>query len=390
MPPHLTSFLSILVLALGCGIVTWLAMHCNLIAWRRRAGQHWTIRARLLWTARLNRTWIVICVNLIGISLAIEWKLIESSYLTVVTLLCGVILGLYPSTREIEPRFTFPVWLRFTLWILFFQFGLIAIGMWLATTMPQEMDLAAWLRTGIGLTGAIILISGIYLPLISRLTPLKPELKPVYQRLKNIAEIATKTSGVTPRHIWLANSPIANAVAFPIINAVVFTTRTMELLDDDECLSVMYHEYGHLRESWSIRLMRILPTLAYFVFIFVRPISHAFGIMGVFLLIIILILIQKATNTVMRRMEHRADDLANSLSEHSPVYARALEKLHEASQIPAVMAQKNMTHPDLYDRMVQAGLTPSFEPPLPPQGITWAAKIVIFITILTVILVLKE
>lgn len=390
MSPQLNSFLSIVLLALGCGIATWLAMHGNLIAWRRSIGQHWTSRARLLWTARLNRTWIVICINFIGISLAIDWKLIESSYLTVVTLLCGVILGLYPSTREIEPRFTFPVWLRYALWIMFFQFGLLAIGIWLATTMPQEMDLNAWLRTTIGLIGAIIIISGIYLPLLTRLTPLKQELLPIYQRLKNIAEIASKNSGVTPRYIWLANSPFANAVAFPIINAVVFTTRTMELLDDDECLSVMYHEFGHLREPWSIRLMRILPTLGFFVFIFVHPISHAFGTMGVFLLIILLIIIQKSTKAVMRRMEHRADDLANSLSEHSPVYARALEKLHEASQIPAVMAQKKMTHPDLYDRMVEAGLTPSFEPPLPPQGITWAAKIVIFITILTVILVLKE
>ncbi len=390
MPPLLTSFLSILVLALGCGIATWLAMHYNLVAWRRRAGQHWTVRARLLWTARLNRTWIVICINLIGISLAIEWRLIESSYLTVVILLGGVILGLYPSTREIEPRFTLPVWLGYTLSIMFFQFGLIAIGMWLATTMPKEMDLAAWLRTAIGLTGAMIIISGIYLPLLSRLTPLKPELKPVYQRLKDIAEIATRNSGVTPRYIWLANSPIANAVAFPLINAVVFTTRSMELLEDDECLSVMYHEYGHLREPWSIRLMRILPTLGFFVFIFVHPVSHAFGTMGVFLLIVLLIIIQKSTNAVMRRMEHRADDLANSLSAHSPVYARALEKLHEASQIPAVMAHKKMTHPDLYDRMLQAGLTPSYEPPLPPEGITWAAKMMIFITILTVILVLKE
>lgn len=390
MPPQVSSFFSLLAIAIACGLFTWLAMHINLIAWRRRAGEHWTVRARILWTARTGRTWIVVCAMILGTLVEVHFQVNESSYLSIICLVAGTTLGLYPSTREIEPRFTFGVWLRHVLWTLLFQFGLLAIGLWLVDTMPKEMDQAAWLRTALGLLAAIFLISGIYFPAIARLTPRKPHLTPMYERLRNIADRATQQSGVTPRYVWLADSPIANAVAYPIINAVTFTGRTMELLDDDECLALMYHEYGHLREPWSVRLMRILPTLAYFVLIFARPMTHTFGVAGVALLFIILFLMQHATTKIMRRMEHRADDLANTLAPDPTVYARAMEKLHEASQIPAVMAGKNMIHPDLYDRMKQAGLSPSYEPPLPPDPVSGMTVLVIGITVVSFIIFLTN
>jgi Zn-dependent protease with chaperone function len=386
MPHFLTNILSLLAVSIGCGLIACLAMHGSLIAWRKSTGQHWTRQARLLWTARASRTWIVISCLFIGVLIAVTWKLIDSTFFTLAIITCGVILGLYPSTREIEPRFTFPVWLRHTVWNLVFQFGLMAIGIWLATSMPDVMTREAWIRVGLGFAAAIMIVSGVYMPILSRLTPLKPELKPVHQRLTKIAEIASKNSGITPRHVWLADSPIANAIAFPLINSVAFTTRTMEILDDDECLSVMYHEYGHLREPWIVRLMRLLPTLSFFVFTFARPMNHALDHVGILLLLILFILIHSITHAVMRRMEHRADDHANALTDHSAVYARALEKLHEASQIPAVFAAKRMTHPDLYDRMMQAGLTPAYDPPLPPDRISWAATLLIFLSILSMIL----
>lgn len=388
MLPEVSSFLSLLAIAIGCGLITCLAMHLNLMAWRKRAGEHWTVRARTLWTARTGRTWIVICALILGVAVEADFQMIESGYLTMICLIAGIAFGLYPSTREIEPRFTFRIWFTHALWTFFFQFGLLAIGLWLVDTMPKEMDQAAWLRTGLGLLGAIFLISGIYFPAIARLTPRKPHLQPMYERLQMIADRASQHSGVTPRYVWLADSPIANAVAYPIINAVTFTSRTMELLDDDECLAVMYHEYGHLREPWCVRLMRILPPLAYFVFVFARPMTHAFGSAGIILLFLLLLIIIRGTAKIMRRMEHHADDLANALTPDPTVHARALEKLHEASQIPAVMAGKNMIHPDLYERMVQAGLTPSYEPPLPPDRIPGFAVLVIGLTIVACMLLL--
>jgi Zn-dependent protease with chaperone function len=390
MPSPIISFFCLLAIAIGCGIFTCLAMHLNLVAWRKRASEHWTLRARILWTARTGRTWIVICALLLGVALAFRFQAIQSIYLTFFCLIAGVALGLYPSTREIEPRFTFSVWLRHALWVLLFQFGLIAIGLWLAITMPDEMDQSAWLRTALGLLGAIFLISGIYFPAIARLTPRNANLGPMHERLHKIADRASQQSGVTPRHMWLADSPIANAVAYPIINAVTFTSRTMELLDDEECLAVMYHEYGHLREPWSVRLVRMLPTLAFFGFVFVRPMTHAFGSKGILLLCIALILIQHITSQIMRRMEHHADDLANQLAPDPTVYARALEKLHEASQIPAVMAGNKMIHPNLYDRMTQAGLTPSYDPPSPPKRMSVVTVLVIGLTIVSIILLLSK
>lgn len=54
-------------------------------------------------------------------------------------------------------------------------------------------------------------------------------------------------------------------------------------------------------------------------------------------------------------------------SEHSPgLYAQSLEKIHEANLVPAVLRSQRMTHPDLYDRMVQSGVTPSYPRPAAP------------------------
>lgn len=385
MTLFLNTILSILAISLGCGLVAFITMHFSLVAWRKSADQHWTSRARLLWTARLSRIWIVICCVFIGVFFAAEIAHVDVANLTVLMIVCAVLLGLYPSNREIEPRFTFPVWFRHVVWSLVFNFGLMSIGIWLASTMPKVMTAEAWIRTSIGLAGAIVIISGIYLPALARLLPNKPELKPMYQRLRSIADTATKNTGIVPRNIWLADSPIANAIAFPIINSVTFTTRTMESLDDEECLSVMYHEYAHLREPWAVRLMRILPMLSFYIFIFLCPMHHAFEAFGILLLALLFFGIIQSTNAVMRRMEHRADDHSIAMSDHSAVYARALEKIHEASQIPAIMASKKMIHPNLYDRMLQAGLTPDYEPPLPPAGISVAAMLLIILSIITFI-----
>ena len=64
-------------------------------------------------------------------------------------------------------------------------------------------------------------------------------------------------------------------------------------------------------------------------------------------------------------MERRADALAASHAEKG-VYARALEKLHEAALVPAVLGKRSATHPDLWDRLAAAGAVPSWPKPAPP------------------------
>jgi hypothetical protein len=72
-----------------------------------------------------------------------------------------------------------------------------------------------------------------------------------------------------------------------------------------------------------------------------------------------------------RRMEVRADVFGSSVYEDKSIYARALAKLYQANEIPAVMPRKRMPHPHLYDRMVVAGVTPEF--PRPDRAARWGS-----------------
>jgi hypothetical protein len=56
---------------------------------------------------------------------------------------------------------------------------------------------------------------------------------------------------------------------------------------------------------------------------------------------------------------------------HDGAFARALSRLHEDSQIPAVFADNNYSHPSLYDRLIAAGMTPDYPRPTPPETSTW-------------------
>ena len=62
-------------------------------------------------------------------------------------------------------------------------------------------------------------------------------------------------------------------------------------------------------------------------------------------------------------------------------YAQALERIYEANLVPATLAQRT-THPDLYDRMVQAGVTPRFPAPLPARKFP-----AVILALLTIVLV---
>ena len=72
-------------------------------------------------------------------------------------------------------------------------------------------------------------------------------------------------------------------------------------------------------------------------------------------------------------MEIRADVFGSRVHEDKSIYARALSKLYQANEVPAVMGRKRMAHPHLYDRLLAAGITPDFPRPDPPAR--WGGKV---------------
>ena len=70
-----------------------------------------------------------------------------------------------------------------------------------------------------------------------------------------------------------------------------------------------------------------------------------------------------------------ADKVATENAVNAMTYARALERIYETNQMPAVMRSNRTIHPHLYDRMLAAGVTPQYPRPMRPSGWSWNGMI---------------
>ena len=93
------------------------------------------------------------------------------------------------------------------------------------------------------------------------------------------------------------------------------------------------------------------------------------------ILVLLMFLLARFARTLSVEFEGRADSQAVTDQLSEGVYARALEKLYEANQAPAVTSKKPRTHPHLYDRLIAAGVTPSYPRPPAPSGMTWIGRL---------------
>lgn len=93
-----------------------------------------------------------------------------------------------------------------------------------------------------------------------------------------------------------------------------------------------------------------------------------------------------AWKNLSRHFETRADKVATQNEVHPGVFARALAKRYEQNLFPAALPKKRSTHPDLYDRLVAAGVQPDYPTPKPPslftvQGLFMSAGLGVFVGI---------
>ncbi|MBV8280428.1 MAG: hypothetical protein JO170_34915 [Verrucomicrobia bacterium] len=87
-------------------------------------------------------------------------------------------------------------------------------------------------------------------------------------------------------------------------------------------------------------------------------------------------------NRRRRQMEVRADVFGSQVHEDKSIYARALAKLYQANETPAVMPRKSMPHPHLYDRLRVAGITPDF--PRPGRPARWGTRVALLVVVVNV------
>jgi Zn-dependent protease with chaperone function len=185
-------------------------------------------------------------------------------------------------------------------------------------------------------------------------------------RVRQIVDAQSEAIGVRPRGVWILAWPIANALAFVHSGDLAFTERITLDLDDEELAAVAAHELGHLAEGEAMQGRRFLSIASFYPMVLVRPLWALLGWSALFVLLIPRIIVALFNRRLARHGEEHADGVAHEHTNEG-VYARALERLHEANAMPAALGPGRRAHPDLYDRMLKAGVTPSYPRPSPPS-----------------------
>lgn len=364
MAPLLVVLHFVLAAALVSGM-GWLA----LIPWRRAKDAHWTDRTRLLWPARITNGLMLITapVALAAAQLVLLPELSWHYLYTVLAGLAGATLGMWPTTHAIFPKMRFRSWLRELATLVMIRLFMIGILITAGLCMPYELNGSALLLAA----GVLVLMLwSIYGGALQLLRAVGALGEPPARLAAIVTEVAARMQLPLPR-MWLLRIFGANALALPVLNTLLVTEGALEALADDELSAICAHEFAHLNEPKSVVTTRIFTALSSLPAIFVKPAFHAWGAFGCIAIGVAIVLISRFSRNFRNRMEKRADSMATIHEGAEPgTYARALEKIYEANQVPAVM-KKNMVHPSLYDRLLAAGVTPAYPRPAPPPRFTW-------------------
>ncbi len=198
--------------------------------------------------------------------------------------------------------------------------------------------------------------------------------RPARPKVRAAVERAAARMNVRVRRLLELDWLFANAFALPLANDVAFTKPMEELLPEDELEAVASHELGHLSEPLRFKLARPGAVLVLFAALVVFFRVGSYTVEAVLGLLGLLFVVLVVRTRVGRAAERHAD--AAALGSDGPAFARALERIYAFNHIPAVLRRAG-AHGHLYDRMVAAGVTPSWPKPPPPQRAPFGARLVV-------------
>ena len=286
-------------------------------------------------------------------------------FLIGISALVGCILGAREAARGLPiPATAQPKGLvAMATWLLLFPVlpGMLGVT---AFTWHRGLDSTSWVIAGGVLLACVLLCVGGSVAILRATGLARPVDGPLEQTCREMAS----ASGLSVRHVMSMDLGMANAFAFPWTRDLGFTHMILTAIDKEELRSVISHELGHLAEGRAVRWKRLVGLLA-IPTIGLAPgaISGGHPLVGLGLFATYF-LISRWASRHHKQMEIQADSHAGECQSGEGVYARALEKIHAAGLIPAVL-QPGLPYPNLYDRMTRAGVTPDFSRPLPPNRI---------------------
>lgn len=244
----------------------------------------------------------------------------------------------------------------FTLFGFTYYFIALAVGL----AMPPRYDAVALsMIAGMFLLGVGVRYSG-HLWLLRLLGALRP----APQRASAIVDALAADIAPT---VYEFRVGYANAFAFPDRNAVAFTSRIMEICDDDEIRAIAAHEVGHLRDGNMQRLVKLSWIVVALILLLIqlRPAVATWGDSAglavlTAALVLLLVLARKGKRVRVEGERHADAEAARQVD--PAIYVRALEKLYRDLLRP-VGKKSWLGHAALYDRMVAAGVSPAYERP---------------------------
>jgi Zn-dependent protease with chaperone function len=366
---HVVSFLlAFFVSFLVASAVPALLAALALRAWRRLPAEPWTERARRLQPIRVGHgTWVLVLP--FAAVVARPWFCPEAS---LAALLIGAILGGtvsgWPLNRAVFPEQKFRDWIDSAILLSVVRLGWVFLVLAFALAMPAE-----WSRGQlVWVAGFLVAAGALSAGLIHRLLVALGRFKPAGERLSRLVAECAAEAKVTVKSVWEIPGPAGFAAALVAQRALIFSTITATEHNDEELRSICRHELAHLTEGRGLLVLRIAQTpLTLLPAIFVPTCVATMGPFAVLGPLWAWLLLQRFFAKMSLRLEHRADAAARQDAE-SPDYARALERLHRRNLVPAVLSAKTTrTHPDLYERMIAAGLTPDYARPAPPEARHW-------------------
>lgn len=365
---------------LAGGLAAWLFIVLELRPWRRAAGASWPEQARRLFTARLatiQNTWLIPAAAALGARLdgRVSWI---PCFLGA---LVGTTFASYAFDRQVRPGLRWGAWLHLLgvqVVFRFLRWAALAIAV---ACIPVDFD---W-RSIVVPLAYVLFFLGFEFGLHVWLLRILGLLRPPSPRLATLVEEVRAAQGVPVRATWELAIPQANALAFIGRRDLAFTTELVAAAPDDELRAITLHELAHLAEPRWIYAARVAAGLWTLPLLFFRAVQAHHETAGVVVLGLVTFALYLLRPRLILALEHKADRAAITHSPDPAIYAWALERLHRLNLLPVVIARRLRTHPDLYDRMVAAGVTPEYPRPEPPQTYAWSATI---LTVLCTLMVM--
>ena len=107
--------------------------------------------------------------------------------------------------------------------------------------------------------------------------------------------------------MWELDWLMANALAFPLGNLLVFSTVLVEQFTGAEIEAIAHHEVGHLRESWPTKLMRPLALVVVMGLVLAAPELMTGGTLALAAAVAGLLIVIVVVRRVGRHAETAAD-----------------------------------------------------------------------------------